>query len=266
MIVKVESATLVAISKASFVFWIGIFALEAFLDINPTRLMVSGTAFSVSYYVYVTLPDLVRFFPLGFLALGAVGALFAFRKYWAMVPATGAFFASFYFEIVRSSSFMSYYKSNYACHLVPGRYGFSQYFCPLQSMVSGSPNIPLQGNVLALVAFALAMISFGVFRSKNGLRSAIVDTLIAASSVVLIFESGIYAFQYYWFPQHVTYYQGLLGLRDITNANVFDASLAILLVSVGVKAWNRFRQSKKYALRTIPPPKIAPIGGRSSPR
>ena len=71
------------------------------------------------------------------------------------LPGAGpAFAAVFYFGVVRSAAMADFYRSTYACH-----HDGSQNLCPLQSLVEGDPTIPLEGNVLGLIAFALAFTS-----------------------------------------------------------------------------------------------------------
>ena len=52
-------------ARFAFFFCVSIFAFEAFLDVNPARLSVAGTGFSISNFVYLTLPALLRLFPEG---------------------------------------------------------------------------------------------------------------------------------------------------------------------------------------------------------
>ena len=75
MTMKLTSPVANMVWKALYFFWLGIFVIEAFLDINPTRVMVYDTSFSISYYVYLTFFDLLRFLSIGFVILGIGSSL-----------------------------------------------------------------------------------------------------------------------------------------------------------------------------------------------
>lgn len=206
------------------------FVFEAFLDINPTRISVAGTSLSVSYFVYLTLPDLIRFFPEGF-AIMAVGAvLFSFSRYRYLPFVLAAFAAAFYFGVMHSTAMADYYRSTYACH-----FSGLQYVCPLDSLVAGHPNIPLQGDVVGLGAFALAVPSYAASRLRAGIRLAVVEAVLVGSGSLAAYEAAIYAWEPYWFAKQVTFYQGLLFLGGFTNQELFYAALCTFAVAAALR-------------------------------
>ena len=219
--------------KALFVFWLGVYFLETWIfDINPLRLKVVGTFFSISYFQYITLFDLVHYFWGGLLILAVIGTLFAFSKYLYIMPAIIAFYVVFYYQILRSIALVDFYKATYACHTVYTSTGYGgAYICPLDSMVSGHPNIPLQGNVLSPIALSIAVASLAIWRYNAGLTRALLEMISFGSGVLLVFETGIYFFQREWYNQKVTDYQDLLHFGNLTNSELFIISLIAFVIA-----------------------------------
>ena len=232
-----------------------LFAFEAFLDVNPTRITVAGTGLSVSYFVYLTLPDLLRFFPEGFVIMALGGALFSFSRYRYLPFVLAAFAAAFYFGVVHSTALADYYLSTYACH-----FSGAQYVCPLVNLVAGHPNIPLQGDVVGLGAFVLAVLSYAVSRLGAGIRLAVVEAFLVGSGSLALYEAAIYAWQPYWFTQKVTFYQSLLFLGGLTNQELLYAALCAFAVAALLRfsAWRpvrhrALRRTKKRGVAAICP-------------
>ena len=223
------------LAKGLFFFWLGMYVIEAWLfDINPTFIKVAGTSFSISFYEYITLFDLGRFFWSGLAVLMVGALLYAFSMYRYIPIALAAFAVAFYYEIVKSTTLMAFYKDTYACHTSIS-HGVYQYVCPLEGMVTGHPNIPLQGNVVALIALAIAIVSFGGSRGRAGIREAIVETIILASAILTLFEIGIYYFEGYFFAQQVTDYQGVLHLSWFTNEKLLMGSAVVLVIASSIR-------------------------------
>lgn len=237
--------------KGLFFFCLSFFALEAFLDINPTNVRVIGTTFSVSYYVYLTAYDLVRFFPAGFAFLLVGAILFAASKYKLVPLAMAGFAVSFYLEVVRSISLMNYYKDTYACHFVSSGPN-TGYYCPLDDMVAGRPNIPLQGDVVGFIAFVVAVISFMLWRLRSSIKLAFVDMFLMASGIICIFETLIYYWQHAWFLQTVTYFQHEIYLGDLTNEYLLGIGLAVFGTAMLIRFWLTHKQKSPEEM-TIPP-------------
>jgi hypothetical protein len=215
------------VSKALFFFWLGVFVVEAWIfDINPGQAKVAGTGFSISFYEYITLFDLVRFFWAGLLVLAVAAALFALSRYEFIPLAIAGFYFAFNYQIISSFQLMHYYQNTYACHeVLSSTKTYTVYVCPLTSMVNGHPNIPLQGNVLALVALVISLVFFGVWRMLSvGIIFGLIEILLVTSAVILSFEAGIYYFQPHWFLQKVTDYESLLHLGEITNEDLLFIS------------------------------------------
>ena len=211
------------VAKAAFFVFISTFAFEAFLDVNPTRISVAGSGLSISYFVYLTLPDLLRFFPEG-LAIMAVGAfLFALSKYRYLPLVLAAFALAFYLVVVQSKAMADYYISVYACH-----YEGAVYVCPLFSLVNGRPTIPLQGDVLGFAAFVLAAPSYAVYRLRLGLGVAVAEAMAVASGSLTVYEVAIFLWQRQWYDQRVTFYQKLLLLGGLTNQDVLYVAGTVL--------------------------------------
>lgn len=242
------------VGKASFFFWLSIFAIEAFLDINPTQVTVTHTSFSISYFEYITLFDLVHYFAAGLVILGMGAVLFAFSKYRFLPIILTAFVLAFYFDIVNSAQLMEYYKSTYACHFSSNPSDLYGYICPLEGMVNGRLNIPLQGNVLALISFAIASASFALSRLYRGMKIALLDTIILGTGVICIFEAGIYFWQSAWYLSHVTRYQGLIYLESLTNQELLGISSVVFCIAIGIRMWWAYQGKKRrdQALNSTP--------------
>ncbi len=235
--------------KALFFFSLGVFALEAFFDLNPTKITVTGTTFSISYYVYLTAYDLVRYFPAGyaFLAVGAI--LFASSRYKIIPLALAGFVVAFYVEIIRSTALMNYYKNTYACHWVytgPN----TGYFCPLSNMVDGHPNIPLQGDATGFIAFIVAVAAFTLWRYSGSLIVALADMFQMASGVICIFELMIYAFEPAWYLQQVTYFADEIYLGRLTNEDLLIAGLIIFATAISMRFWLSRRHTPEKRIET----------------
>ncbi|MHB8567573.1 MAG: hypothetical protein ACYC7D_13670 [Nitrososphaerales archaeon] len=237
------------VGKALFFFFLGIFVTEALLDINPTRIMVAGSQFSISFYVYITLFDLLRFFWAGMVILGIGAALFAFSKY-RYVPVVLILFAiAFYYEIIQSSSLMHYYEITYACHDAYSSRGyFSGFVCPLSSMIKGHPTIPLQGSVLAPIALVVSLVSYAVSRSYAGVKLALTEMTMLGSGIVCMYELAIFEYQRLWFTQRVTDYQKLVYLGNMTNQELLTICLTILLISVCARIFLAYRGRGKTTI------------------
>lgn len=218
--------------KALFFFFIGIFILEVFLDVNPSRIVVAGTSFSISFYVYITLFDLFHYFWAGLLALVLGSVLFAFSKYRYVPIALLLFGVAFYYEIVQAPDLMHYYQMTYACHSVISAQGsLVGYVCPLMSMINGHPNIPLQGSVLAPISLAISAVSYLGWRVRAGIKVALAEAVIFLSGTLAAFELSIFQFQPLWFEKQVTDYQGLFYSGDFTNHDLLIWSSIILTIS-----------------------------------
>jgi hypothetical protein len=218
--------------KALFFFSLGIYVIEAWIfDMNPSRIKVAGTPFSISFYEYITASDLARYFWAGILILAIGAVVFAFSKYWYLLTLVPAFAAAFYYQIVASIPLMNYYQNTYACHEIFSSTGdYRGNVCPLLDMTRGHPTIPLQGNVLGPLAFAIALVSLVVWRSNSGLKIALLETVIFGSGTILVFELGIYYFQRMWYNQRVLDYQGLLHLGGLTNKELLIVSGVLFMI------------------------------------
>ena len=215
--------------KGLFFFWLSIFALEVFFDTDPHDLNVVHTSFSISFFEYLTLFDLARFFWIGLVIIGIGAVVFAFSKYLYLVIVAAAFFLAFQHGIMESTALVVYYKSTYACHTIHSS-GF-QYVCPLQSLVDGHPNIPLQGDVIAPIALGIVCVSWFVARVHAGLKIALTEMIIVASAAILPFELMLRAFQPYWIDKQVLDYQRMLYSGHFTNQDLLISSATVLVCS-----------------------------------
>lgn len=239
-----NSRVLHVVSRAIFFFCMGVFALEAFLDINPTNVTVVNTNTSVSFYVYITFYNMLRYFPIGFglLAIGAI--LFAFSKYRLIPLVLAGFVAAFYYEVVLSTPLLNFYESTYACHYVSSG-SLSNYVCPLVSMIQGNPNIPLQGDVTGFIAFVAATVAFALSRIRNSVKMALLDMFGMASCVLCIFEVLIYFYESEWYTSPVTYYQAKIYLGNLTNQDLLAISVVVLATTSLVRIWLQRRSKRK---------------------
>ncbi len=234
--------------KGLFFFFLGIFLLEVLFDVNPTKIFVAGTNFSISFYVYITLYDLMHFFWAGLIALVAASVLFALSRYRYIPFALLIFGVAFYYEIIQSNALMQYYEVTYACHeVITSKGTFLAYVCPLMSMLNGHPDIPLQGSVLAPLALGISSISFLVWRLNSGVKSALAETVILGSLIVSFFEMLIYEYQRDWFTKQVTDYQKLVYLGNTTNQDLLTAGLTMLVIFAGIRALLFFLNRRRIA-------------------
>lgn len=243
------------VSKALFFFFLGLFILEVFLDVNPSRIVVSGTSFSISFYVYITLFDLFHYFWAGLFALALGSALFALSRYRYVPIALLLFCFAFYFQIIQAPALMHYYEMTYACHSVLSpQGGFVGYVCPLTSMINGRPNIPFQGSVLAPVSLAISTVSYLGWRVRAGIKVALAETVMFLSGTLTAFELLIFQYQQLWFEKRVTDYQGLFYSGDFTNHDLLNVSSVVLIAFIGLRFYLWYRSERKT--REIPIPLV----------
>jgi hypothetical protein len=241
------------VGKALFFFFLGLFIFEAFLDVNPSRIDVAGTSFSISFYVYITLFDLFHYFWAGLLALAIGSALFAFSKYRYVPIALFLFCAAFYYQIIQAPGLMHFYETTYACHSVLSSQGFfERYACPLMSMINGHPNIPLQGSVLAPISLAISTVSCLAWRVRAGIKIALSETVIFLSGTITAFELSIFQFQQLWFEKQVTDYQRLFYSGEFTNHDLLNISSVVLIAFLGFRIFLWYRSVRKLQLVPIP--------------
>lgn len=252
-------------SKALFFFFLGLFILEVFLDVNPSRIAVTGTDFSISFYVYITLFDLFHYFWEGLLALALGSVLFAFSKYRYVPIALFLFCLAFYFEIIQTPALMHFYQTTYACHSVVSQGSFVGYVCPLMSMINGHPDIPLQGSVLAPVSLAISTISYLGWRVRAGIKVALVETVMFLSGTLTAFELSIFQFQPLWFEKQVTDYQRLFYSGDFTNHDLLIWSSIILTISFFTRIFLTYLARRKIqSQQEIVAPLVRNVGSNKS--
>lgn len=218
-------------SKALFFFFLGTFATELIFATNPGNMTVAGTSFSIAFYVYITIFDLVRFFWVGFIIIASGAVLLAFSKYKFIPVVLAAYWFAFQQYIMQSQDLMIYYKSTYACH--SGYFhGMYTYACPLTSLISGHPNIPLQLDVFTPIALMLACIFYGLWRSGSGIVSSLLETLTLGSGLVCVFELLLWEFQGSWMVKQITDYQGLLYSGQFTNYDLLGTAASIFALAL----------------------------------
>jgi len=249
MITFRNSRVLKVASRTVFFFSLGVFVLEAFLDINPTNVTVVNSQTSVSFYVYMTFSNMLQYFSIGFVLLAIASVLFGFSKYRFIPLVYAGIVAAFYYQVVLSPAMLSFYQSTYACHYVYSNYQ-ENYFCPLSSMIQGNPNIPLQGDVTAFIAFVGAVVSFAISKVGGSLRVAVLDMFLMASSVLCTFEILVYFFESEWYTTQITYYQQKIHLGSLTNQELLAISAVVFLIALLLRIRVVFRSEK--GKKTLP--------------
>jgi len=90
-------------------------------------------------------------------------------------------------------------------------------------------------DAYALTYFLLLMLSLGVLKRRTGLRGVLMHCTLVGSSILFVYEVGLFLVSPYYLDMHVTNVQMQLGLAWFSNFDLLAVSAVAVIILLMAK-------------------------------